>query len=245
MDVSSWLLALFFFAFAALYASVGHAGATAYLAAMALFDVSPSIMRPTALVLNMLVAGVGSYKYLRAGCFSWQKFWPFALTSIPMAYLGGRIHLPLRAFELLLGIVLLFAALRLLARPRQMGEKDLRPFSLPWALWLGAIIGFLSGLVGIGGGVFLSPVLIFLRWEEPRRVLGIASLFILVNSLSGFLGLLSSAPALPAALPLWGAGVILGGWIGAEMGSKRLSAAGIQRALGVVLIIAALRALLS
>lgn len=202
------------------------------------------MMRPTALVLNMLVASIGSYKYLRAGCFSWQKFWPFALTSIPMAYLGGRIHLPVRTFESLLGVVLLFAALRLLVRPHRADETDLRPFHRPMALLLGAVVGFMAGLVGIGGGVFLSPLLIFLRWEEPRRVLGIASLFILVNSLSGFVGLLSSAPLLPAALPLWGAGVVLGGWIGAEVGSKHLSAAGIQRALGVVLIIAGLRALL-
>lgn len=242
MDASTLIIAFLFFLAALLYASVGHGGASAYLAVMTLLGVSLAVMRPTALILNMLVAGVGAYTYIRAGRFSWPIFWPFALTSVPMAYLGGRIHLPAHYFELLLGIALLFAALRLLVKPGSATEP-LRPFRFGWALGIGAVLGFVSGLIGIGGGIFLSPILIFLRWAETRQVSGIAAAFIVVNSASGFLGLLQSHPPLPTVLPLWAGVVLAGGWIGAELGNRHLTAPWIRRALGVVLVIAALRTL--
>ncbi|MGB9897665.1 sulfite exporter TauE/SafE family protein [Thermanaerothrix sp.] len=242
MDPSTLLIAFLFFLAALLYASVGHGGASAYLAVMALLGVTPAEMRPTALILNILVAGVGTFKYIRAGRFSWSVFWPFALTSVPMAYLGGRIHLPVRYFELLLGVALLFAALRLLIKPG--GEREgLHPFALGWALGIGAVLGFVSGLIGIGGGIFLSPILIFLGWAETRQVSGIAAAFIVVNSASGLFGLLQSHPPLPAAIPFWMVAVLAGGWIGAELGSRYLTAPWIRRALGVVLVVAALRVL--
>ncbi len=244
LDVPTLLISLAFLQAALLYASVGHGGASAYLAVMALAGMAPTVMRPTALILNMLVAGVGAYKYIRTSRFSWRVFWPFAITSVPMAYLGGSLHLPAHYFEALLGIALFFAALRLLVKPGGIAET-LRPFKWGWALGIGAVLGFVSGLIGIGGGIFLSPLLIFLRWAETRQVSGIAATFILVNSASGFLGLLQSSPSLPSALPLWVVAVLVGGWLGAELGSRHLSPPWIRRVLGVVLVIAALRVLLA
>ncbi|WP_299024000.1 sulfite exporter TauE/SafE family protein [uncultured Thermanaerothrix sp.] len=242
IEGSTLLIALAFFVAALLYASVGHGGASAYLAVMGLLGIAPAVMRPTALILNLLVASVGAYQYIRAGRFSWRVFWPFALTSVPLAYLGGRVHLPAHYFEPLLGIALLFAALRLWVR-KEDSTETLRPFVLGWALGIGAVLGFVSGLIGIGGGIFLSPLLIFLRWAETRQVSGIAAAFIIVNSVSGFLGLLQSHPPLPQALPLWALAVLVGGWIGADLGSRRLNLPWIRRALGAVLVVAALRVL--
>lgn len=223
---------------AVLYASVGHAGASGYLAAMALFGLAPEVMKPTALLLNVLVASIASVKFLRAGCFSSRLFFPLAATAIPLAYVGGLLTLPAAYYKPLVGAVLLYAAWRFLARPVQ-DRADLAPPRWPVALAAGAGLGLLSGLTGVGGGIFLSPLALFLGWGKVREVAGVAALFILVNSLAGLAGhVTAKGLALPPAFPLWAGAVVIGGWIGAELGSRRLAPPLLQKLLAVVLAVA-------
>lgn len=239
------LLALLMGVAALLYASVGHAGASGYLAAMALFGMAPGVMKPTALLLNVIVASIASVKYLRAGCFSRQLFWPVAVTAVPMAFVGGLVTLPAVAYKPLLGVVLLYSAWRFLARPVDDGAP-LRPPALPWLLATGAALGLLSGLTGVGGGIFLSPLALFLGWGRVREVSGVAALFILVNSLAGLAGFFTRhGVALPAGFPYWALAVVVGGWLGAELGSRRLPVAALQRVLAAVLVVAGGKMLLT
>ena len=242
MAVESILfLAALIFAAALLYSSVGHAGASGYLAAMALFGMSPVAMKPAALTLNILVAAIATAKYLKAGRFSWPIFWPFALSSIPFAYLGGLILLPGMYYKPVIGAVLIYAAFRFVmdaAKP----DYTIKSPSMPVVLLLGAGLGFLSGLVGVGGGIFLSPLLILLQWEEVKKVSGIAAAFILVNSVAGLLGFISSnTPQLPEGLPVWALAAVVGGYIGAEYGSKRFGNPAIKRLLSLVLLVAGVK----
>jgi uncharacterized membrane protein YfcA len=238
---SAVLLAVLIFAAAALYSSVGHAGASGYLAAMALFGMAPLEMKPAALTLNILVAAIATVKYVKAGRFSWPVFWPFALSSIPFAYLGGLILLPGAYYKPIVGLVLVFAAFRFVmdaAKPDYM----IKPPPMPAVLASGAALGFLSGLVGVGGGIFLSPLLIMLRWEAVKKVSGVAAAFILVNSIAGLLGFLSSnTPQLPPGIALWAVAAVLGGYLGAEYGSKRLGSPAIKRLLSLVLLVAGVK----
>jgi hypothetical protein len=234
-------LTLLIFAAAALYASVGHAGASGYLAAMALFGLAPELMRPTALVLNILVAAVATVKFYRAGCFSWPAFWPFALASVPLAFVGGRLSLPGSLYKPLVALILLYAAYRLLAAKPGSAPPAAKPIPLWAGLAAGAGIGLLSGLTGVGGGIFLSPLLLFMNWAEPRPTSGVSAAFILVNSIAGLLGQLPSLSDLPTASPLWALAAVAGGWIGAEYGSRRLGNPLIRRVLAVVLVIAGLK----
>jgi hypothetical protein len=235
------LLGLLFFAAALLYSSVGHGGGSGYLAAMALLGMPPAMMRPTALVMNIGVAAISLYKFARAGGFNWRLFLPFALTSVPMAFVGGRIHLPVAWFGLLLGLVLLFSAVRLFTETLQRDGKVRvvrGPPRIGIALLVGAGIGLLSGLTGVGGGIFLSPLVVLLGWGTVRDSAAPTAAFILVNSVSGLIGLLTRQPALPDALPYWVAAVLAGGLIGATLGSRRLGNTGLRRALAAVLLVA-------
>ena len=243
-DPAALALAALIFAAALLYSSVGHAGASGYLMAMALFGLAPAVMRPTALTLNVLVAAIAAYKFWRAGRFHWPLFWPFAATSIPFAYVGGLLQLPGHFYKPLLGAVLLYAAWHFLRRPGA-DERPLKPLPVSLALAAGAGLGLLSGLTGVGGGIFLSPLLLMAGWGRLREVAAVAALFILVNSIAGLLGVMSHAPALPAALPLWAAAAVAGGWIGAEYGSRRLRSEVLQRLLAAVLAIAGVKMLLT
>lgn len=238
---SNLLLAGIIFAAALLYSSVGHAGASGYLAAMALFGLAPVEMKPAALALNILVAMIAVPKYIKAGRFSWPIFWPFAIASIPFAYLGGLILLPGQYYKPLIGLVLVYAAVRFYIDSKKSDYVIRKPV-MPVVLFSGASLGFLSGLVGVGGGIFLSPLLIMLRWEEVKKVSGVAAAFILVNSIAGLFGFLSSnVPRLPDGIWIWAGAAVIGGYIGAEYGSKRFGNSTIKLLLSVVLLIAGIK----
>jgi uncharacterized membrane protein YfcA len=232
------VIALLFFVGAALYASVGHGGASSYLAVMGLFNFAPSVMKPTALALNILVAAVATLKFYRAGLFSWRLFWPFAVVSIPAAFVGGATTLPGRWYRILVGVVLLYAAVWMFRSSRRPLQSAVRPFPLWGAILTGAAIGYLSGLTGVGGGIFLSPLLLYLGWAETRATSGVAAPFILVNSVAGLLGHLSSVVQLPPNIPVWGAAAVIGGWIGASYGSRKAPLPVLRQLLSLVLIVA-------
>jgi uncharacterized membrane protein YfcA len=231
------LLAAAMLAGAVLYSSVGHAGSSAYLAIMALFGIPPAVMRPTALVLNVLVASLTSTRYIRAGFFRWRVLWPFLAGSLPFAFLGGSLQLSGGFYKPLVGAVLLFAAARLLW-PRALAgaEEPHDPPIIP-ALFIGAAVGLLSGLTGTGGGIFLSPVILFLGWSAPKTTSGVAAVFILCNSIAGLAGNLSSVQHLPAMLPLYAAAVLSGALVGTTLGI-RFRNPGVLKALGLVEIVA-------
>jgi uncharacterized membrane protein YfcA len=239
------LLTLLIFVAAMLYSSVGHGGASGYLAAMALFSVAPGVMKPTALVLNLVVATVGTIRFARAGCFAWNIFWPFAVVSIPCAYIGGAMKLPVSAYKIVLGLVLLFAAWRLAFKLTAHAADQLKPVSLAYALPLGAALGLLSGLTGVGGGIFLSPLLLFLGWADVRKTAGVSVAFILVNSLAGLLGHWSSVNSIPHEIVWFAPAALLGGVIGSELGSRRLTPMTMRRMLAAVLVVAGLKMLLT
>ncbi|GAM96878.1 possible sulfoacetate exporter [alpha proteobacterium U9-1i] len=233
------LLCLAIAAAAALYASVGHGGASAYIALMALTGLAPEEVRPAALVLNILVAGLGAWRFVRAGRFDWRVFWPFAAAAIPAAFLAGSVDVPEHIYRPLLAIALAAAAARYLIWPQLDAIKSSAPPSALVALPAGALLGALAGLTGIGGGVYLSPLLVFAGWADPQRATGIAACFIVVNSAAGLAGRASSLAALPDYLPWMAVAAIIGAFIGTNWSLKGLSKSGVLRVLGVVLGIAA------
>lgn len=235
------------FAVAVLYSSVGHAGASGYLAVLALVGLAPEAMKPTALVLNLVVAAVGAIQFTRAGHFAWRTFWPFALGSIPAAWLGGAMKLPVASYKAIVGVVLLVSAIRLLWTARVPADRealaDAQAPPLAAALPIGAGLGFLSGLTGVGGGIFLSPVLLILGWASAKRTAAVSVWFILVNSAAGLLGHLASLQRVPADLSLWAPTVLAGGLIGSTLGSRFLPGPAIRRLLAVVLVLAGVKLL--
>jgi uncharacterized membrane protein YfcA len=236
------ILPVLIFLAALLYASVGHAGASGYLAAMALMGVDPTVMKPTALVLNLLVSSIGTVAFARAGAFSWRLFWPFALGAVPLAYFGGAITLSGIWYKPLVGIVLLVATVRLFLG-KLTDKEDPQPPPIWLSMVLGAGIGFLAGLTGTGGGIFLTPLLLLMGWAKAKEAAGTSVAFILVNSLAGLAGKPSSLAHLPSNLWLWAIAAVAGGSIGAALGSKRLPPPRLRRLLALVLLIAAAKLL--
>lgn len=226
-----------------LYSSVGHAGASGYIAVMTLFGLLPTVIKPAALVLNILVACLTSYQFWRAGFFSWRLFWPFAVLAFPLAFVGGYVNLPTKVFKVLVGLVLLYSAMRFFLQPQN--EDEINPPDNALAIPIGAGLGLLSGLTGTGGGIFLSPLLIFKRWATTKTAAAVSAVFILINSISGLLGNISSTKQLPwLALPLAMAAVT-GGAIGSYFGSHNFSSEHIKKILAVVLTIAGLKLILT
>jgi hypothetical protein len=223
-----------------MYASVGHGGASAYLAALALAGVAPQEMRPLALSLNILVSALASYKFWRAGHFRWRLFWPFAVVSIPLAYVGGSITLPGHAYKILVGIVLVYAAWQLWLSGRAGPEmREVREPPIPKAMGIGAGLGLLSGLTGVGGGIFLSPILLMLGWAGTKQTSAVAAMFILVNSIAGIGAIFAGrGVSLPEFTWVLAPAVVIGGWLGAEYGSRRFANPFIRRMLAVVLALA-------
>jgi uncharacterized membrane protein YfcA len=224
-----------------LYSSVGHAGASGYIAVMTLCGISAVTIRPVALILNILVACIGTAQFARAGHFSWKLFWPFALPSIPAAFIGGYLHIPVSILKILLGLVLLFSAARLFFRTSDP-PKTTAP-STPLALSVGAGVGFLSGLTGTGGGIFLTPLVLLLRWAPIRGAAAISAPFILVNSSAGLAGVVTShQPVSAFAWPL-AAAAVTGGAVGSQLGSRHYAVRTISLLLATVLIIAGIKLL--
>jgi uncharacterized membrane protein YfcA len=232
------VLALLFALGAALYSSVGHGGASAYIAAMALFSVAPETMKPTALALNLLVAGFGAWRYWRRGLSNWRQVLAFAVTATPAAFIGGGIHLPAIYYKPLVGILLWAGAARLLWKPALIAGQEVRPPPLWVTLPTGAVLGLLAGLTGTGGGIFLSPLIILMAWEEPRHTSGVVAAFILLNSAAGLAGNVASVGHLPSELPIFLCAVFAGALLGTWLGVERLPRPWLLRALGLVLIVA-------
>ena len=229
------------------YASVGHGGASAYIAAMALAGLAPAEMRPIALSLNIVVSSLATWKFWRAGHFRWRLFWPFAAVSTPFAYLGGAITLPGSIYKVVVGVVLLYAAWQLW-RSARAGE-EMRPVREPpiaLAIAIGAVLGLLSGLTGVGGGIFLSPLLLMLGWAGTKQTSAVAAPFILVNSAAGLAaGFVAGTAALPPLTWILAATVLVGGWLGAEYGSRRFANPVVRRFLAVVLGVAGAKMVLA
>lgn len=217
-----------------LYSSVGHAGASGYIAVLALWGADS--IKPTALLLNIVVASIGSYQFCRAGYFSWRIFWPFAVLAVPCAFLGGYLALPMHLFKLLVGLVLILSAMRLLVAKTHEGET--RAPARGVALASGAGLGLLAGLTGTGGGIFLTPLLILMRWATTKQTAAVSVVFILLNSLAGLAGHVIATGDFPVVALGLGVAAVVGGTSGSHLGSRRLPAHSIKRILALVLVIA-------
>ena len=226
-----------------LYSSVGHAGASGYIAVMSLLSLAPEVIKPTALSLNILVGSIATWQFYRAGHFSWSLFWPFAALAVPCAFIGGQLNLPTQLFKVLLGLVLLYSAMRFFVQSKQSTHIHEPPRTQ--ALLAGAGIGFLSGLTGTGGGIFLTPLLLLMGWADAKRAAAVSALFVLLNSVSGLAGNISATKALPTfLLPLLIAAA-LGGLVGSYFGSRHIEPHAIKKLLAMVLLIAGFKLILT
>jgi uncharacterized membrane protein YfcA len=219
---------------------VGHAGSSAYIAVMTLFNLPSTVIRPTALTLNIAVSAYVSWRYIRNKFFDKKLFLFLSLGAIPAAFIGGHINLPSEIYKPVVGVLLIVSGLRFifLAATR---DRELKAVNYPLAIAMGIAIGFLSGITGTGGGIFLSPLIIWLGWNHVKQASGTVAAFIFVNSVAGLLGNYRSTSELPDTLPLFLGAVIIGALIGTRLGISRFTSVGVKRALGLVLIIAGLK----
>jgi len=239
--ISDYLTAFFIFLGAVLYSSVGHGGASSYIAIMAFMGSPISSIKPIGLILNIIVSSVSSYRFIKHRLFNIKVFIPVALGSVPAAFLGGYIDLPENIYRPLVGLILIAGGLQFLFnifRYSGIVNNKVNPFL---GFFAGLLIGFISGLTGTGGGIFLSPLTVFLGWTSVKGASGTAALFILFNSIAGLLGNLSLVKILPPEIYLYSLAVILGVLIGTQLGIKYLMEEGVKKSLGVVLIIAGIK----
>jgi uncharacterized membrane protein YfcA len=223
------------------YSSVGHGGASGYLAAMGIMGIASAFMRPSALILNVFVAGIAFIQYYKAGHFKWKLFYPFALLSVPMAYLGTAVHLSEVVYKQVLGICLIVAVLRIIGVFNREKQTSDREMPLAAGLVIGALLGFISGMIGIGGGIILSPIILICRWGTLKETAAVSALFILVNSLAGLTGLMSKGVSWHPQLYLWVIVAIAGGLTGAYWGSRRAENNALRNVLAGVLFLAAVK----
>lgn len=241
MDTNTlFFILLFIVAF--LYASVGHGGASGYLALMAIYGFAPDVMKPTALLLNLFVSLTAFIQFYRGKHFRWKIFLPLALASIPMAFAGGSINLESGIYKKILGVLLVITVLRFFFVTRKEEEPTGKP-DLTWSVILGAGIGFLSGLIGIGGGIILSPILLLLRWTNQKQTAAISAMFIFVNSLSGLFGQVTKGIRLSTDMWLLVIIAFAGGLLGAWFGSLKFRQEVLRYTLASVLAVAALKLL--
>jgi uncharacterized protein len=235
-------IALFLIAF--LYASVGHGGASGYLALMAIFSIAPGIMKPTALLLNLFVSGTAFIQYYRGKHFIWKIFLPFVITSIPLSFLGGMMTIDVTIYKKILGLLLLIPVIRFIFFSNVI-VSDTRKASIILSLIIGGIIGFLSGLIGIGGGIILSPVLLLMKWTDQKQTAAISALFIFVNSLSGLMGHMSRGIHFSENMFTYVVIAFLGGLFGAYFGALKFRQTVLKNLLATVLLFAAFKLLFS
>ena len=242
-DTVDWLLAAIFLVVAVLYSSVGHAGASGYIAAMALFGLSPAIVKPTALALNIVVGSIGLFRFARAKLVPWRLVLPLVVASAPAAYFGAALHLSPVVYQRILAAVLLVAAAQLFRTAGRAQSEDadrpVRPMPVWLALAIGASIGFVAGISGTGGAIFLTPLLIFGHFAVTREASGASVVFVLANSITGLTAAVPAAGGWPPALPLWVGAVVLGALIGTQFGRGALPVTTLRRVLAIVLVIAA------
>jgi len=234
------IVSLLFLGVAFLYSSVGHGGASGYLAVLSFFTFAPSFMSATALILNILVSAVALVAFSKAKHLESSLTWPFIVTSVPAAFLGGLVHVSPRIYQLILAVVLLITGLRFLLE--SLSFKDGLALSIPpllISLPVGAFVGFVSGLVGVGGGIFLSPLILVMNWADPKRTAATSAAFILVNSISGVFGRISAGTFALGSLVPFLIAAFIGGLLGSHFGAVRYSGKTIRRVLGVVLLVAA------
>jgi uncharacterized protein len=231
---------LFLVAF--LYSSVGHGGASGYLALMALFSISPEVMKPTALLLNLFVSLTSFIQFYRGKHFNWKIFLPFAIASVPMAFVGGLIKVDADVYKKILGLLLVVPITRFLFFPN-IKVRALKKSNLYLSLLTGAAIGFLSGLIGIGGGIILSPVLLLLKWTDMKQTAAISALFIFVNSLSGLAGQLTRGIHFSPDMYAYVVVAFVGGVCGAYYGSLKFQQNILKYMLAIVLMVAAYKLL--
>lgn len=240
--ISTFFILLFIVAL--LYASVGHGGASGYLALMALYGFAPAVMKPTALILNLFVSLTSFLLFLKGGHFKWKLFLPFALASIPMSFLGGTMALDAHIYKKVLGVLLLFPVLRFFIFPNT-ADKDLKDSNFILSVLIGAIIGFLSGLIGIGGGILLSPILLLLNWTNQKQTAAISALFIFVNSVAGLAGQLSHGIKIEPQMLSFVIIAFVGGLFGAWLGSLKFNQQILKYTLAIVLLMASVKLILT
>jgi uncharacterized membrane protein YfcA len=243
MDLSPFFPVLLFIV-AFLYAAVGHGGASGYLALMALFGMAPEFMKSTALLLNLFVSLTAFLMFYRSGYFSWKKFWPFALASVPCSFLGGTISLDDHLYKKMLGFLLLIPVARFVFLP-DTRDDQLKPSDTGLSLAIGAVIGFVSGLIGIGGGIILSPILLMLAWTNQKQTAAISAMFIFVNSMSGLFGQFTQGMRIQQNMLILVAVAFAGGALGAWFGARRFDARVLKFVLAGVLLMASLKLILT
>ncbi|AMO19616.1 sulfite exporter TauE/SafE family protein [Flavobacterium columnare] len=237
MNIESNLFLFLIASIAFLYASIGHGGASGYLALMSLFSFSPEVMKPSALILNILVSSIAFLFFYKSKQFRWKLFYPFAITSIPFSFIGGFFRIDTYLYKIILGIILLFVVVKILVfEPKE--KHEIKAIHLKKALLIGAFIGFISGILGIGGGVILSPVILLLNWGRMKETAAVSALFIFVNSISGILGFLANKGQFPLQMTYIILVVLIGGVLGAFYGSKKFNNMTLKYILSFVLVIA-------
>ena len=225
---------------ATLYSSVGHGGASGYLALMALFSFTPELMRPSALVLNIFVSSIALFSYYKNGHFRFKLLFPFVITSVPFAFLGGAISIDPKVYKIILGIFLLIAIARMVYQPK-IGKNKIKETNKVLSLFIGAFLGFFSGLIGIGGGIILSPIIILLKWGTVKQTAAVSAAFILLNSVSGLIGQVSNEIQVAPEIGYMLGAAVFGGFIGSYFGSFKISEKALKYALSVVLIFASFK----
>lgn len=223
-----------------LYSSVGHGGASGYLALMAFFSFAPETMRPTALLLNIFVSLIAFVQYYRAGFFKWNLFWPYALASFPAAFIGGMITVDVGLYKKILAVLLLFSVVRLLGIQFKTATFDVKQ-NVFLALLIGAVIGLFSGMIGIGGGIILSPIILLMRWADMKKTAAVSALFIFVNSIAGFAGLFTKGFEFKTEMGWMIVLALLGGIAGSFFGAKKFNNAFLNKILAVVLLLASIK----